>query len=215
MYKIFTLFLLVFCSVQILPAKNYFVSTSGNDSNTGLLIDNPLKTIPKAIALAVPGDTIFIRGGIHMYSTTISVSKSGTSAAKYTLMAYPNERPVLDFSGTAFGKRGFSLSASYWQIKGIDFVKAGDNGMIISGGGNNVIEFCSFSENKDSGLQMGGGTHDNQIINCDSYYNADPSDYGDADGFACKMDGHQQLFLWLPVVAKRRRWMGRLSARNG
>jgi len=35
---------------------------------------------------------------------------------------------------------------------------------------------------------MGNGAHDNTVINCDSYYNADPSDYGDADGFAPKLD---------------------------
>jgi len=35
---------------------------------------------------------------------------------------------------------------------------------------------------------MGGGAHDNKIINCDSYFNADPTDYGDADGFAAKLD---------------------------
>lgn len=204
MNKIILSFLLIILTSQIVSAKTYFVSVSGNDTSNGLSADNPLKTIPRAIALVVPGDTVLVRGGTHPYSATISISKSGTASAKYTLMAYPGERPVLDFSGTAFGKRGFSLSASYWFIKGIDFVKAGDNGMIISGGGNNVIEFCSFSENKDSGLQMGGGTHDNQIINCDSYYNADPTDYGDADGFACKMDvGTNNYFYgcrsWLNV----------------
>lgn len=59
--------------------------------------------------------------------------------------------------------------------------------MIISTGGYNVIEFCSFIGNEDSGLQLSGGAHNNKIINCDSYYNADPTDYGDADGFACKL----------------------------
>jgi hypothetical protein len=54
-------------------------------------------------------------------------------------------------------------------------------------GSNNIIEFCSFFENRDSGLQLGGGASDNRIINCDSYFNADP-DNGDADGFAPKLD---------------------------
>jgi hypothetical protein len=188
MFKFLFFFGVVLISTQLTVAKTYYVSLTGSDSNNGLSVDAPFKTIPKAIGLATAGDVIYVRGGIYPYSATISVSKSGTVAAIYTLMSYPGERAILDFSGTAFGKRGFSLSASYWYIKGIDFINAGDNGMIISGGGNNVVEFCSFVGNKDSGLQLGGGTHDNKVINCDSYYNADPTDYGDADGFACKMD---------------------------
>jgi hypothetical protein len=75
----------------------------------------------------------------------------------------PGEHSVIDFSATSFGTRGVSLSGNYWHIKGFDFINAGDNGMIISSGGNNVIEFCSFIGNRDSGLQLSGGTHDNKI----------------------------------------------------
>ncbi|HEX7584925.1 MAG TPA: right-handed parallel beta-helix repeat-containing protein [Prolixibacteraceae bacterium] len=204
MNKVFILFWVVLFSTQVAFAKDYFVSVSGNDSNNGLSIENSFKTIPKAISLVVSGDIIYVRGGTHPYSATISITKSGSASAIYSLLAYPGERPVLDFSTTSFGKRGISLSGSYWHIKGFDFVNAGDNGMIISGGGNNTIEFCSFIANKDSGLQLSGGAHDNQIINCDSYYNADPTDYGDADGFACKMDvGSNNSFYgcrsWLNV----------------
>jgi len=204
MNKVFILCWFFLILTRVTFAKNYFVSASGNDSNDGLSVDNSFKTIPKAVDLVVPGDTIYLRGGTHPYSATIYITKSGSASAVYSLLAYPGERAVLDFSTTSFGKRGVNLSGSYWHIKGIDFINAGDNGMIISGGGNNIIEFCSFIANKDSGLQLGGGTHDNKIINCDSYYNADPTDYGDADGFACKMDvGSNNSFYgcraWLNV----------------
>ena len=59
--------------------------------------------------------------------------------------------------------------------------------MNIDFGSNNIIEKCQFYENRDSGLQLGNGSANNRIINCDSYYNADPTDYGDADGFAPKL----------------------------
>lgn len=187
MYRILFLILIAFSGTTQAASKTYFVSATGSDSNTGLTVDAPFGTITKAISATQPGDTIYVRGGTYAYSSTISISKSGTASAKYSLLAFPGERAVLDFSGTDFGKKGISLTGSYWHIKGFDVKLAGDNGMYISGG-NNVIEFCSFSENKDSGMQLSGGAHDNQIINCDSYYNADPTDYGDADGFACKMD---------------------------
>ena len=82
--------------------------------------------------------------------------------------------------------RAVTLSGSYWHIKGIDIKGAGDNGMNISGS-YNIIEFCSFYENHDTGLQLGGGASNNQIINCDSYFNSDPAQ-GNADGFAPKLN---------------------------
>ena len=117
-----------------LQAKTYYVSLNGNDNNTGD-IDTPLKTIPKAISLIQAGDKIYVRGGTYSYSSTIAVSKSGTAADTCFLMAYPGEHVVLDFSGVASGKKGISLSGSYWYIKGFEVTKAGDNGLNVSGGG--------------------------------------------------------------------------------
>lgn len=184
-------------------AATYYVAPNGNDSNNGASLSESFKTISKAVAIAVAGDIIYVREGIYPISATLSLSKNGNENAAITLQGYENERPLLDCSGTAFGKRGIDLKGSYWFIKGLDICKAGDNGMIISGN-YNTIEFCSFFDNKDTGLQLGGGAHDNKIINCDSYWNADPTDYGDADGFACKLDvGTDNYFYgcraWLNV----------------
>ena len=195
-------FLFLFVGV-LTNANVYYVATDGSDSNNGASLSSPFKTISKATGIAVAGDIIYVRGGTYLNSTTISLSKSGTESAPIILEGYAGERPLLDFSGTAFGKRGLDLKGNYWKIKGFDICKAGDNGMIISGAFN-TIEFCSFFENKDSGLQLGGGAHDNKIINCDSYWNADPTDFGDADGFACKLDvGTNNYFFgcraWLNV----------------
>lgn len=164
----------------------YYVAVTGFDTNTGTEA-LPFKTIAKAVGIANAGDVIYVRGGTYTHSASIGISRSGTSALPCSLVAYPGERPLLDFSGLASGKRGISISGSYWVVKGLDVFKATDNGMYISGAYNR-IEFCSFYDNQDSGLQLSGGAHHNQIINCDSYWNADPTDYGDADGFAVKMD---------------------------
>jgi hypothetical protein len=171
--------------------STYYLDPNGNDSNSGD-INHPYKTIPHAVSVVTAGDTIYVRGGRHYYSAKISISKVGTSSANYNLIAYPGERPILDFSAMAYdsSNRGISLSGQYWYIKGLDIYKAGDNGMNISGS-NNIIEFCAFYENCDTGLQLGGGASNNQIINCDSYYNYDylstPTPGGNADGFSPKL----------------------------
>ena len=184
--KFFLLFF--FLLVLNLSAQSTFYvdPVNGNDSNSGT-IDQPFKTISKGISALTSSGTIYLRGGTYLLSNYVKPSKSGTASGYFNLWAYPGEKPVLDFSGESLGTRGIYLTVSYWNIKGLEIKNAGDNGVYIQGGFN-TIENCSIHDNKDSGLQISGGGHDNRVINCDSYYNADPPDYGDADGFSPKMD---------------------------
>ena len=170
-----------------IPAGQYYVAPSGNDSNPGT-IDQPFSTILKAHSVVSAGDTIYVRGGVYTSSTTLVLSKNGTISAKYLLLAYTGERALLDFSSmpVSSSNRGIRLSGDYWHIKGLDIKGAGDNGMNMSGS-YNTVEHCSFFENRDTGLQLGGGAAYNEIINCDSYHNADPG-FENADGFAAKLD---------------------------
>ena len=182
--------LLFFCSLiftNILSAQKY-IAPNGDDANPGTL-EQPWGSFPKAISEAMPGDTIFVRGGTYdlLNTITISATKSGTDSQLITLTAYHDEIPILDFLGQSFGSKGISLRSNYWHIIGLQIKGAGDNGMEINFGFNNIIERCAFYENRDSGLQLSNGSADNRIINCDSYYNADPPDYADADGFAPKL----------------------------
>ncbi len=172
----------------LLAQTSYFVSTSGNDTTNPGTFDFPFRTIPRAITASVAGDTIYVRGGTHSYNTTINISKQGSDTSWFSLLSYPGERPFLDFSSMPISGslRGISLSGSYWRVKGFDIYKAGDNGMHLRGH-HNIVEFCSFLENNDTGLQLSNGAADNQIINCDSYFNVDPGQ-GNADGFAAKLD---------------------------
>lgn len=180
---------LAFLASAVAAGQPWYVSTAGSDSYSGTL-QSPFKTIEKAVSMVQPGQTIYIRDGTYNLTATIGISKSGTENAVISMLAYPGERPVLDFSAQALdgANRGIRLTGSYWLIKGINITGAGDNGMKIETGHNNTIENCYFYRNRDSGLQIDNGAADNRILNCDSYFNADPPDYGDADGFAPKMN---------------------------
>ncbi len=201
-----TLHYLICCSIffavllslsNTVYGTNYYVSTTGSNSNTGTSVGLPFLTLAYAVSKVVPGDSIYMRGGTYVTSTTISISgsKSGTSVNMIYLFVYPgDDRPILDYRGMALssGNRGINLSASYWYIKGIRIRGAGDNGINISGS-YNILEYCDFFENRDGGCQLGGGAHDNRIINCDSYHNADfgpgsTTSGGNADGFSPKLD---------------------------
>jgi hypothetical protein len=182
---------LLFAAFQI-NAQNIFVSSTGKDSNSGS-IDLPLKSISLAISKVSAGDTIFVRGGTYQLSSTISISKVGTEISRYYLFTYTGEYVLLDFSSSTEGVKGIYITGSYWHIKGLNITGAGNNGMQIYRGSNNIIELCTFYENRETGLQLSNGAANNRIINCDSYYNADSfpdsdgSVYDDADGFAPKL----------------------------
>lgn len=145
-----------------------------------------------AITAAVAGDVILLNGGTYTFTTRLEIkNKSGNATQKITLMANPTStnRPRFDFSAMPENSSnvGFLIeNANYWHIKGIDVFKAGDNGMQIKASNNNIIEFCTFSECADSGLQIDNGSASNLVLNCDSFFNADSS-LENADGFACKL----------------------------
>jgi hypothetical protein len=166
------------------------MTISGVDESVPGVTVQTVSELLSAISTAVPGTIINVKGGTYTFGSPISMNRSGQNGNLITLRAHPNDanRPKFDFSSMSesSANRGINLSGSYWHVKGIDVFKAGDNGMNISGS-NNLIEFCTFSENKDSGLQIGGGGANNTILNCDSYFNADSS-LENADGFAAKLD---------------------------
>jgi hypothetical protein len=142
-----------------------------------------------ALGKVKAGETIVLNGGTYAITSKISITISGTSDKVITLKAKEGAaRPKLDFSAMSenSANQGIVLTADYWHIKGIDIYKAGDNGMQVKGS-NNVIEFMTFSECSDSGLQLDNGAANNTILNCDSYFNAD-STLENADGFACKLN---------------------------
>jgi hypothetical protein len=156
---------------SVASGQPWYVATTGSDSNAGTL-SSPFKSIEKAVSVVKGGETIYLRGGTYNLTATITLSKSGAENTVISVIAYPGEVPVLNFSAQtqSSGNRGLVLTGSWWHIKGISITGAGDNGMLISGGNNNLIDLCSFYRNRDSGMQLDNGASDNNsVINCDSY----------------------------------------------
>jgi parallel beta-helix repeat protein len=200
---------LIFISIALasssgLLATNYYVATNGLNTNNGTTLQTPYKDLSFALGMAVPGDTIFIRTGTYIFTSRQTINKSGNSGKRIVITSYhpdivsawPNDgRPVFDFSGMAVesGNQGLLLSGvNYLHIKGLRVYGAGDNGMLLRNSHNNIIEFCDFYKNRDSGLQLVDGASNNLILNCDAYMNADlgegtTTSGGNADGFAPKL----------------------------
>ncbi len=161
-------------SFAITPTYDYTVSNTAE-----LLI---------ALSKFKAGETVYLNGGTYVMNTKVTLSTSGTLGNEITILGQmEGTRAKLDFSTMPenSSNQGIIVAGSYIHIKAIDIYKAGDNGIQVKGN-NNIIEFCSFSECADTGLQIDNGAANNTILNCDSYFNAD-STLENADGFACKL----------------------------
>lgn len=79
-----------------LLAADYYVSTTGNDSNLGTEAA-PWRTIAHGLSVAVAGDVVLVRGGT--YVERVSFGRSGTASDPIVLRAYPGETPILDQTG--------------------------------------------------------------------------------------------------------------------
>ena len=72
--------------------KAYYVSTQGNDQNSGSKED-PLRTIQRATELMEPGDTCYVREGV--YHESVKPAVNGTQDKPITITAYEGETVVL------------------------------------------------------------------------------------------------------------------------
>lgn len=198
-----------------LAGKTYYVAPSGSDSAAGTQ-SAPWASIAHAQAVALPGDTVYFRGGTYTYTRAnrgcrsgtdrvdaITLSKSGASGNPIRYWAYPGETPVFDFARVSDNCRikGFDVTGNWLHLKGLEVKGVPQNnnlnheswGIWISGS-NNVFELINAHHNMGPGLfiQDGGG---NLVLNSDSHDNYDPRTSNgageSADGFGAHISaGH-------------------------
>jgi len=75
-------------------AGDYYVSTTGSDTNPGTLAE-PFATIQHAVGVLVAGDTCHIRGGTY-HEEVVGSNLSGTAANPITIKNYQDEQVTLD-----------------------------------------------------------------------------------------------------------------------
>ncbi|MBQ9357680.1 MAG: right-handed parallel beta-helix repeat-containing protein [Prevotella sp.] len=184
-------------------------SPDGNDATADGSRERPFFDLQKAIAIAQPGDRIWMMAGTYVYDKRIDINDTNGEPDKMIELFGYQGQAVLDFSGQPYHAhsgnpyQGVRLTSSYWHFRNIDITNASDNGLLIErnkptggsasdiinrtqDGHDNIIELCNFYRNGDTGLQMKNLAANNMVINCDSYLNCDEGE-GDADGFAPKL----------------------------
>jgi hypothetical protein len=145
-------------------AATYYVATTGSNSNPGTE-SKPWRTIAKAVATMVAGDTTYVRGGTYDEGQ-IRFRRSGTQAAPIKLLNYPGETPIISFisnievhgilieNGT-----GMRFSIGWITIQGFE-IRDGYFGIKFYNLHNSVIRNNWVHDNRTQGI-LGGGGHDN------------------------------------------------------
>lgn len=186
-----------------------YVSKDGSENGDGSR-ERPLDVFT-AVHFARPGQTILMEGGVYELDRSLKIERGidGTREHPIRMAADPEsgEKVVLDFSGAANNGKlsgGFLIWGCYWHIEDLEVRNAPDiNVGVWVAGSFNVIRRVIAHHNGNVGICILTGSHadrrddvdskgrslwphDNLIIECESYENADSG--GDlADGFACKI----------------------------
>src|SRR5579859_112445 len=108
--------------------KILFVSTSGNDSNSGSF-SSPFRTIPRCRNAINPGDICYIRDGVTAstadnFDATLELESGGSgSTSPIAFVGYPGATATLGASGVTYGLRvpNISVSANFVTIAELFF----------------------------------------------------------------------------------------------
>jgi hypothetical protein len=98
--------------VPTLPSLVRYVSPSGDDNNLGT-VDKPWRTLTYALGRVYAGQVLFVRGGTYRERIDHVRLHFGTATDPITVLAYPDENPVL--VGSLSLRR-----PTYWLIDNLD-----------------------------------------------------------------------------------------------
>lgn len=132
--KKFLIILFLILSLKAYSAV-YYVSTTGNDNADGA-IGTPWATWQKAFNTAMPGDTVYFRGGVWKPTTKADANpytsgtclidpsnshgNSGTTTNWIYYLAYPGETPILDCEKMSGDAANMNIGL---QINAAQFIK--------------------------------------------------------------------------------------------
>lgn len=203
------LFLLLLLPVLAF-SRGLFISPSGSDTYGNGTIINPYLSVNKAWPLIMPGDTLFVRGGIYAWNVRQNFdSRSGTAEKPIVIKSYQSEKPIFTRSATYYSSgatigiyfRGNYIKMSGLEITGFNQIpslsKNNVVGLWVTNSSNCIFENLSIHDN-GCGMRIADNSGHNKVVNCDFYNNFDP--YTSIGAYE-NADGLQIAFLTGPAMA--------------
>ncbi len=122
--------------------RDFFVSPSGSDNNSGTSITSPVLTLQQGAGLIGPGDTLWVLEGQY---DGFSASITGSPGAYARIAAYPGTSPTIDAGD---GNGAHFHNSSYVEMWGLEL--KGDSG--------------SGNSQRGIGILMTGETHHMRLV---------------------------------------------------
>lgn len=158
-------------SISNIKAADYYVSTSGSDSNAGTLA-SPWRTIQKAVNTVKAGDKVLIRGGT--YQEQLWIGTSGTQSSPVTYTNCNGEEVIIDGNNFTNPSKGggtplVGLTGDWINFSNITLRYSGGIGL-YSGGSHNTMDNLYIYNNWEGGAILSGNY--NLIQNSRMWHNS-------------------------------------------
>jgi len=140
----------------------YYVAPNGNDANPGTEA-RPWRTIGKAAAMLVAGDTVYIKAGV--YRERVVPLNSGSVGSDITYAAYPGDAVTIDGTGVDVPEYGglFDLTGrDYIRVAGLRVIHSGYYGIVADHSSHITIEHDYTYDTYSSGISS--WSSDNVIV---------------------------------------------------
>lgn len=192
----------------------YYVSTTGNDSNSGV-IGSPFLTIAHAVSILSAGDTLYIRGATwtgSAYENTINSQhntvNTGTSwVSPITISGYPGETVIIQPPYSVNGIALYNTATAYviFQDLIIDMINttagADADGVIFAGDPGTVphhirIQRCEVKNGTSAffGIHTTSGVNNIEILYC-TVHDFGTSSSANTEAHGVYVSGNDCLYL--------------------
>ena len=165
----------VLCSP--LSAATYFVRTSGQDSQSGLMPSRALNSLARAAELAQGGDTVVVGGGTYVEPLQVVQRRPAKAAVVFladsdgSLTGDPGPVSIAPGKGAAVylensraHLRGFQIRGTVWckqteraELSSCEIVTASRSGIRCDGPGSAQVMDCRISDGRATGLRITRG----------------------------------------------------------
>ena len=170
MKRLLLFFSMLLISVTVFSQTNYYVSTSGNNSNSGTSIAQAWKTIQYAMDNAPANSIVNIMAGT--YNEKVEVNVSGSAGNTIVFQNYNNDVVTISGAGIATPDAIIGIfDQSYIVIKGLKITnneQLDAQGILVEGNcqnieiRNNDVSNINFSSNPNA--PVNSGTNSQPII---------------------------------------------------
>ncbi len=155
-------------------AADYYVATSGSDSNPGTAAQ-PFRTITRAYTYAAAGVVIHVAPGVYTDYTSgwgIHLGKSGTASSPIVLESQVVGGAIIEGQNTSDRNEGFYIDGNYNIVDGFEVRNCPSGGFALYGSGNQILNNhihhngnpASTSTNGKDGVYSNEGTSGNYYL---------------------------------------------------